>query len=61
MQRKKIKLEISAYLVLIGKNHFHFDLPKTWTQLLYFPKLKPFLSGPNLNTGALKDSRVDRL
>jgi hypothetical protein len=50
---------MSTYLVKIGKNHVLLLSPKTSWKLLYFPKLKPSLSAPVRNIGALKASEKD--
>jgi hypothetical protein len=48
-----------TYLVKIGINHVFLLSPKTSWKLLYFPKLKPSLSAPVRNIGALKASEKD--
>lgn len=47
-----------SYLVLTGMNHFLGLSPNTSWKLLYLPKLKPCLSSPVLNIGALNASKM---
>ena len=48
----------SPKLEKTGRNILHQVSPKTSAKFPLFPRLKPSLSGPRLNTGALNSSSV---
>lgn len=51
-----VQLNNGWYLEKIGRSQYFFSSPNTWRKFLYAPKLKPFLSVPCWNAGALNAS-----